>query len=68
MQSDKGVVKSPEKKPSVKEKLDRYKAQARKQKEAERSTANETKDTSKAKQKNGQTIHKQPKKRKSKER
>ncbi len=68
MQSDKGVVKSPEKKPSVKEKLDRYKAQARKQKEAERSTVNEIKDTSKSKQKNGQTIHKQPKKRKSKER
>lgn len=69
-QSDKGVAKTAEKKPSVKEKLDRYKAEARQKKEAERSTPEISKEKSKSQQKNGQTVHKQPRKRnkKSKER
>lgn len=64
MQSDKGVATSAEKKPSVKEKLDRYKAEARQQKEAERSTPDIAKDKPKSQQKNGQTVHRQPKKKK----
>ena len=64
MQSDKGVAKSAEKKPSVKEKLDRYKAEERQQKEAERSTPDIAKDKPKSQQKNGQTVHRQPKKKK----
>ncbi len=64
MQSDKGVAKSAEKKPSVKEKLDRYKAEARQQKEAERATPDIAKDKPKSQQKNGQTVHRQSKKKK----
>ena len=64
MQSDKGIAQSAEKKPSVKEKLDRYKAEARQQKEAERSTPDIAKDKPKSQQKNGQTVHRQPKKKK----
>ena len=68
MQSDKGVAKPMEKKPSVKEKLERYKAEARQQKEAERSEP--VTEKPKSQQKNGKTVHKQPKKKhkKSKER
>lgn len=60
-QSDKGVAK-PVEKPSVKEKLDRYKAQAKQQKEAERKEPEVKKDGKKQQQKNGQTVHRQPKK------
>ena len=63
MQSDKGTVKSMERKPSVKEKLDRYKAEARQKKEAERSVPEVSKEKPKTPQKNGQTVHKQPKNR-----
>lgn len=63
MQSDKGTVKSMERKLSVKEKLDRYKAEARQQKEAERSVPEVSKEKPKTPQKNGQTVHKQPKNR-----
>ena len=67
-QSDKGVAK-PVEKPSVKEKLDRYKAQAKQQKEAERKEPEIKKDGKKPQQKNGQTVHRQPKKKpKTKER
>ena len=67
-QSDKGVAK-PVEKPSVKEKLDRYKAQAKQQKEAERKEPEVKKDGKKPQQKNGQTVHRQPKKKpKTKER
>ena len=67
-QSDKGVAK-PVEKPSVKEKLDRYKAQAKQQKEAERKEPEVKKDGKKPQQKNGQTLHRQPKKKpKTKER
>ena len=57
-QSDKGVAK-PVEKPSVKEKLDRYKAQAKQQKEAERKEP----ETDKAKHSSvpKQTVHQQPK-------
>lgn len=70
MQSDKGVAKPVDKKPSVKEKLERYKAETRQQKEAERSEPVFDKEKPKAKAQNGKTVHKQPKKkqRKSKER
>lgn len=67
-QSDKGVAK-PVEKPSVKEKLDRYKTQAKQQKEAERKEPEVKKDGKKLQQKNGQTVHRQPKKKpKTKER
>ena len=67
-QSDKGVAK-PVEKPSVKEKLDRYKAQAKQQKEAERKEPEVKKDGKNPQQKNGQTVHRQPKKKpKTKER
>lgn len=56
-QSDKGIANS--KKPSVREKLNQYKAKAKEQKEAERSTPEVFKE--KIKQ-NSQTVHKQPKK------
>lgn len=65
--SGKGVAK-PLEKPSVKEKLDRYKAQAKQQKEAERNEPEVSKEK-KPQTKNGRTIHRQPKKKsKSKER
>lgn len=59
--TDKGVSKSDEKKPSVKEKLERYKA-AGQQKEAERYQPKHLQEKKKTPQKNGQTKHKQPKK------
>ncbi len=71
VQSDKGVAK-PVEKPSVKEKLDRYKAQAKQQKEAEQRVPEVSKDSKKPQTKNAQTVHRQPKpksrKTKSKER
>ena len=72
-QSDKGVAK-PIEKPSVKEKLDRYKAQAKQQKEAEKEVPEVSKESKdkKPQTKNAQTVHRQPKnksrKTKSKER
>ncbi len=70
VQSDKGVAK-PVEKPSVKEKLDRYKAQAKQQKEAEQRVPEVSKEK-KPQTKNAQTVHRQPKpksrKTKSKER
>ena len=69
MQTDKGIAVDRQKKPSVKEKLDRYKAQAKQQKEAERKEPEVKKDGKKPQQKNGQTLHRQPKKKpKTKER
>ena len=67
MQTDKGVAKSGDERPSVKEKLDRYKA-ARKQ-EAEHIEPEHSTDKVKSQTKNNETIHHQPKKKKkSKER
>ena len=59
MQTDKGIAVDRQKKPSVKEKLDRYKAQAKQQKEAERKAP----ETDKAKRPSApkQTVHQQPK-------
>lgn len=61
--TDKGIAKPPEQKPSVRDKLERYKAQAAKQKEAERVEPEKPKDKPKAPA-NNQTVHKQPKKKK----
>ncbi|MDD3414381.1 MAG: PcfB family protein [Lachnospiraceae bacterium] len=58
MLSDKGVA-GKETKPSVKEKLDRYKAKANQQKESERKTPEI--DKPKSTTKNAQTVHTQPK-------
>ena len=57
--TDKGIAVDRQKKPSVKEKLDRYKAQAKQQKEAERKEP----ETDKAKHPSApkQTVHQQPK-------
>lgn len=63
---DEGVARQPDKKPSVKEKLERYQSVA-KQKESERSV--EPKEKPKTQQQSKQTVHQQPKpKKKSKER
>ncbi len=58
MRTDKGDESEGQKKPSVKEKLDRYKAQSKQQKEAERKEpeVDKTKSNSAPKQ----TVHKQP--------
>lgn len=60
LQTDKGISMPAEKKPSVKEKLDRYTAQARQRKEAER-TVPETERPPKSQTKTEQTVHQQPK-------
>ncbi|MCM1296289.1 MAG: PcfB family protein [Muribaculaceae bacterium] len=66
--TDKGAAKTAGKKPSVREKLNGYKAAAAKQKEAERTQPEAEKP--KAQQKPSQTVHQQPKpkKKKTKER
>lgn len=58
--TDKGTAKSAEKKPSVREKLNGYKAAAAKQKEAERAEPEAGRDKGAAKGKPQQTVHKQP--------
>ena len=62
--SDKGKAKSIEEKPSVREKLEHYKAEAKKDKEAERFEPDKSKDTPKSNNRNNQTKHKQPSKKK----
>lgn len=57
--TDKGVAKAADKKPSVKEKLDRYKAQAKQQKEAERKEPEVSKQN--VSKQPAQTVHQQPK-------
>ncbi len=66
--TDKGTVSLPDKKPSVKAKLERYKAEAAKQKEAERSEPSIQKMDERKPEPNRQTVHHQPKKKKPKER
>lgn len=61
--TDKGVVDK-KRKPSVKEKLDRYKTKLNQQKESERKEP----QRNTAKSENNKTVHKQPKKKKTKER
>ena len=60
LQTDKGISAPAEKKPSVREKLDRYTAQAKQRKEAER-TEPETERPPKSQTKTAQTVHQQPK-------
>lgn len=59
MQTDKGTVVDRQRKPSVKEKLDRYKAQAKQQKEAERKEPEVSKQN--VSKQPAQTVHQQPK-------
>lgn len=66
--TDKGAVKSPDKKPSVKAKLERYRAEAAKQKEAERSEPSIQRADERKPEPNRQTVHQQPKRKKPKER
>lgn len=60
--TDKGVAKAADKKPSVREKLDRYKAAAKAEKEAERTVPEVSKEKPKTPEANRQTVHRQPKK------
>ena len=60
--TDKGIAKAADKKPSVKEKLDRYKAAAKAENEAERTMPEVSKEKPKTPEANRQTIHRQPKK------
>ena len=60
--TDKGIAKAADKKPSVKEKLDRYKAAAKAEKEAERTSPDLSKEKPKTPEANRQTVHRQPKK------
>ena len=62
--TDKGAAKPADRKPSVREKLNGYKAAAAKQKEAERTQPEAEKP--KAQQKPSQTVHQQPKAKKKK--
>lgn len=62
--SDKGISKSAEEKPSVREKLERYKAQAKTEKEADRTNLERTGDKPKSQNRTEQTTHKQPNKKK----
>lgn len=59
MQTDKGTVSDRQRKPSVKAKLDRYKAQSKQQKEAERKEPEVSKPE--VKKAPAQTVHQQPK-------
>lgn len=66
---DRGTAKQADKKPSVREKLERYKTAAKADKEADRAEPALSKEKSKTPEPNRQTIHTQPKKyKKSKER
>ena len=66
MHTDKGKAKSAEERPSVREKLDRYKAEAKKDKEADAIDLDKSKDKPKSQNRNNQTTHKQPPKKKNK--
>ena len=66
---DRGTAKQADKKPSVREKLERYKTAAKADKEADRAEPALSKEKSKTPEPNRQTVHTQPKKhKKSKER
>ncbi len=67
--TDRGTAKQADKKPSVREKLERYKTAAKADKEADRAEPALSKEKSKTPEPNRQTVHTQPKKhKKSKER
>ena len=66
---DRGTAKQADKKPSVREKLERYKTATKADKEADRAEPALSKEKSKTPEPNRQTVHTQPKKhKKSKER
>ena len=66
---DRGTAKQADKKPSVREKLERYKAAARADKEADRAEPALSKEKAKTPEPSRQTVHTQPKRhKKSKER
>ena len=62
--SDKGISKSAEEKPSVREKLERYKAEAKTEKEADRTDLDKSGEKPKSQNRTNQTTHQQPKKKK----
>lgn len=62
--SDKGISKSAEEKPSVREKLERYKAQAKTEKEADRTDLDKAGEKTQSQTRTNQTTHQQPKKKK----
>ncbi len=64
--TDKGTVSSPDKKPSVKAKLERYKAEAARQKEAERTEPTIRREDVRKPEPIRQTVHQQPKRKKPK--
>ena len=67
--TDRGTAKQADKKPSVREKLERYKSAAKADKEADRTEPERSKEKAKAPEPSRQTVHHQPKKKgKSKER
>ena len=67
--TDRGTAKQADKKPSVREKLERYKTAAKADKEADRAEPALSKEKAKTPEPNRQTVHTQPKKhKKSKER
>ena len=66
---DRGTAKQADKKPSVREKLERYKVAAKADKEADRAEPALSKEKAKTPEPSRQTVHTQPKKhKKSKER
>ena len=62
--TDKGIVKAADKKPSVREKLEQYKAKAKAEKEAERILPEVSAEKPKTPEANRQTVHHQPKNKK----
>ena len=62
--SDKGISKSAEEKPSVREKLERYKAQAKTEKEADRTDLDKAGEKTQSQTRTNQTTHQQPKQKK----
>lgn len=64
MQTDKGTVSDRQRKPSVKAKLDRYKAKSKQQKEADRTDLDKSGEKPKSQNRTNQTTHQQPKKKK----
>ena len=67
--TDRGTAKQADKKPSVREKLERYKSAAKADKEADRAEPERSKEKVKAPEPSRQTVHHQPKKKgKTKER
>ena len=62
--ADRGTAKQADKKPSVREKLERYKVAAKADKEADRAEPALSKEKAKTPEPSRQTVHTQPKKHK----